>query len=105
LQLTVWAEAKLVERASPEIQTVQTRRTPGPRFCSGEIVTELPPGTPPVPRLPCEHFSGRGFPIRPGFHVTTGYVTDAVAQLDAMLDQGVITDAEYDSALAYQHPH
>jgi hypothetical protein len=51
-------------------------------FLQREIVTELPP-----------------------FHVTTGYVTDAVAQPAAMRDQGVITDAEYDSALAYQHPH
>jgi hypothetical protein len=74
-------------------------------FLRREIVAELPPGTPPVPRLPCEHFSGRGFPIRPGFHVATGYVTDAVAQLAAMRDQGVITDAEYDSALTYQQPH
>jgi hypothetical protein len=73
-------------------------------FLERELVTELPAGTPPVPQLPCEHFSGRGFPIRPGFSIMTGYVTDAVAQLAAMRDQGVITDAEYDSALTYQQP-
>lgn len=69
-----------------------------------EIVDNLPPGSPPVPRLPCQHFSGRDFPISPGFHVITGYVIDAVAQLAAMREQGVITDAEYDSALTYQAP-
>jgi hypothetical protein len=47
-------------------------------------------------------FSGRGFRIRPGLSVTTGYVTDAVAQLTRLLDQGVITDGEYDTALSYQ---
>jgi hypothetical protein len=73
-------------------------------YLQREIVDDLPPGTPPVPKLPCEHFSGRGFTIRPGFSVMTGYVTDAVAQLAAMHEQGVITDAEYDSALTYQAP-
>jgi hypothetical protein len=68
------------------------------------IVAELPAGSPPVPQLPCEHFSGRGFTIRPGFSIMTGYVSDAVAQLAAMRDQGVITDTEYDTALTYQNP-
>ncbi len=68
------------------------------------VVDDLPPGMPPVPNLPCEPpFSGRGFPIRPGVSVMTGYVTDAVAQLARRRDQGVITDAEYDTALSYQH--
>ena len=68
------------------------------------MVEDLPAGTPPVPDLPCEPpFSGRGFPIRPGFSVMTGYVTDAVAQLARLRDQGVITDAEYDTALSYEH--
>lgn len=70
-------------------------------YLQREIVAKLPAGTPPVPQLPCERSSGRGFPIRPGFSVMTGYVTDAVAQLAAMRDQGVITDTEYDSALTY----
>ncbi|HTW11775.1 MAG TPA: hypothetical protein VME01_03450, partial [Solirubrobacteraceae bacterium] len=73
-------------------------------YLQRETVHELPPGTPPVPQLPCEHHSGRGFPIRPGFHVMTGYVTDAVAQLVVMREQGVISDAEYESALTYQTP-
>jgi hypothetical protein len=65
------------------------------------VVDDLPPGTPPVPNLPCEpRFSGRGFPIRPDFSVTTGYVTDAVAQLGRLRDQGVITDAEYETAVS-----
>lgn len=68
------------------------------------VVDDLPRGTPPVPNLPCEPpFSGRGFPIRPGFSVMTGYVTDAVAQLTRLHDQGVITDAEYDTAVSDQN--
>jgi Short C-terminal domain len=68
------------------------------------VIDDLPPGTPSVPNLPCEPpSSGRGFQIRPGFSVMTGYVTDAVAQLARLRDQGVITDAEYDTALSYQH--
>lgn len=68
------------------------------------VIDDLPQGTPRVPNLPCEPpFSGRGFRIRPGFSVTTGYVTDAVAQLTRLRDQGVITDGEYDTALSYQH--
>ncbi len=73
-------------------------------YLERKIVDELPPGTPPVPKLPCEHGAGRGFHIRPGFSVTTGYVTDPVAQLTALRDQRVITDAEYQSALTYQAP-
>lgn len=65
------------------------------------VVYDLPRGTPPVPNLPFEPpFSGRGFRIRPDFSVTTGYVTDAVAQLARLRKQGVITDAEYDMALS-----
>lgn len=59
------------------------------------VVDELPPGTPPIPNLPCEPpFSGRGFPIRPGFSVMTGYGTDPVAQLARLRAQGVITDGD-----------
>ena len=68
------------------------------------VVDDLPQGTPPVPNLPCEPpFSGRGFPIRPGFSVMTGYVTDAVAQLGRLRGQGVITDVEYDAAMSDQN--
>lgn len=68
------------------------------------VVDDLPAGTPPVPNLPCEPpFSARGLPIRPGFWVITGYVSDAVAQLAHLRDQGVITDAEYATALSYEH--
>jgi hypothetical protein len=38
------------------------------------------------------------FPIRPGFSVSTGYVSDAVAQLAKLREQGVITDGEYERA-------
>jgi hypothetical protein len=68
-------------------------------FVERAIVDRLPDGIPPVPQLPCEpRGSGRGFVIRPGFSVMTGYVTDAVAQLVKLRRQGTITDAEYDQA-------
>jgi hypothetical protein len=54
-----------------------------------------------VPRLPCiPPGAGRGFVIRPGLHVTTGYVSDPLQQLAEMRAQGVITDAEYESSKA-----
>ena len=34
----------------------------------------------------------------------TGYVNDPLPQLRQMRDDGVITPAEYDSALSYQAP-
>jgi hypothetical protein len=69
-------------------------------FLDREVVDDLPAGTPPVPDLPCAAGAGRGFVIRPGFHVMTGYVTDPLSQLARMKAQGVITDAEYESARA-----
>jgi putative oligomerization/nucleic acid binding protein len=70
-------------------------------FVARRIVVGLPPEIPPVPRLPCvPPGSGRGFVIRPGFHVGTGYVDDPLAQLVELRAQGVLTDAEYESAKA-----
>jgi hypothetical protein len=67
------------------------------------VVDDLPLETPPIPNLPCAPPSaGRGFPISADFSVMTGYVTDGVAQLVRLREQGVITDAEYDTALTYQ---
>ena len=71
-------------------------------FLQRAVVDHLPNDIPPIPRLPCEPpYSGRGFPIRPGFSVMTGYVSDAVAQLVKLRAQGVISDREYDSAKTY----
>jgi hypothetical protein len=70
-------------------------------FVARRIVVGLPPEIPPVPRLPCvPPGSGRGFVIRPGFHVCTGYVDDPLPQLAELRTQGVLTDAEYESARA-----
>src|SRR6185312_10250501 len=70
-------------------------------FLVRRIVAGLPPEVPPVPRLPCvPPGSGRAFVIRPGFHVCTGYVDDPVPQLAELHTQGVLTDAEYESAKA-----
>ena len=44
--------------------------------------------------------SGRGFFIRPGLHVSTGYVTDPLPQLAELRIQLVVTDAEYETAKA-----
>lgn len=71
-------------------------------FLQRTIVDRLPRDIPPIPQLPCEPpNSGRGFPIRRGFTVMTGYVSDAVAQLGKLREQGVISDGEYDSAKTY----
>jgi hypothetical protein len=71
-------------------------------FVQRALVDHLPHDIPPIPNLPCEPpYSGRGFPIRPGFSVMTGYVRDAAAQLVQLRDQGVITDSEYDTATSY----
>jgi hypothetical protein len=73
-------------------------------FLERTLVEDLPDDIPPIPNLPCEpSASARGFPIRPGFSVITGHVTDPVAQLARLRDQGVITDAEYDTARANQN--
>jgi hypothetical protein len=69
------------------------------------VVDELPLETPPIPNLPRKPPSaGRGFPIRADFSMMTGYVTDAVAQLIRLREQGVITDGEYDTARTYRTP-
>ena len=74
-------------------------------FLERTLVQALPDNIPPIPTLPCEPpFAGRGFPIRPGFSVMTGYVTDAVEQLAKLRGQGIITHAEYDTARTYQVP-
>ncbi len=71
-------------------------------FVRRAIVDRLPDEIPPIPNLPCEPpNAGRGFPIRPGFSVMTGYVSDAVAQLVKLRDQGVISSREYGSAKTY----
>ena len=71
-------------------------------FLQRAIVDHLPNEIPPIPKLPCQPpCYGRGFPIRPGFSVMTGYVSDAFAQLVKLRDQGVISDREYDSAKTY----
>ena len=71
-------------------------------FLERAIVDDLPNEVPPIPKLPCEPpNAGRGFPIRPGFSVMTGYVSDAVAQLVKLRDQGVISHAEHESAKTY----
>jgi hypothetical protein len=71
-------------------------------FLERAIVDHLPDDIPVIPKLPCEPpNAGRGFPIRPGFNVMTGYVSDAVAQLVKLRDQGTISHAEYDSAKTY----
>jgi len=70
-------------------------------YLTRRLVDRLPAEIPPVPRLPCvPPGAGRGFFIRPGFHVSTGYVTDPLPQLAELRTQGVITDAEYESAKA-----
>jgi hypothetical protein len=70
-------------------------------FLARRIVAGLPPEIPPVPRLPCDPpGAGRGFVIRPGFNVCTGYVDDPLPQLAELRAQGVLTDAEYESAKA-----
>jgi hypothetical protein len=70
-------------------------------FLTRRLVAGLPPDIPPVPRLPCNPpGAGRGFPIRPGFNVMTGYVADPLPHLAEMHAQGVLTDAEYESAKA-----
>jgi hypothetical protein len=70
-------------------------------FLTRRIVVGLPPEIPPVPQLPCvPPGSGRGFVIRADFHVGTGYVDDPPAQLAELRTQGVLTDAEYESAKA-----
>lgn len=68
-------------------------------FLARRIVAALPPEIPPVPQLPCiPPGAGRGFVIRPGFHVSTGYVDDPLPQLAELRAQGVLTDADYESA-------
>jgi len=70
-------------------------------YLSRRVVDHLPAEIPPIPRLPCvPPGSGRGFFIRPGFHVSTGYVTDPLPQFTELRTQGVITNAEYESAEA-----
>lgn len=68
-------------------------------FLSRQLVDELPPGTPPTPGPPCSPpGGGRGTVIRPGFHISTGYVDDKLSLLDGLHAQGVITDDEYETA-------
>jgi len=75
-------------------------------FTERRGVESLPAGIPPVPTLPCvPPGAGRGFLIRPGFHVMTGYVDDPLPQLDELRAQGTITDAEYESAKAHAVRH
>jgi hypothetical protein len=70
-------------------------------YLTRRLVDRLPAEIPPIPRLPCvPPGGGRVFFIRPGFHVSTRYVTDPLSQLAELRTQGVITDAEYESAKA-----
>jgi hypothetical protein len=71
-------------------------------YLSRRLVDCLPAEIPLLPRLPCvPPGSGRGIFIRPGFHVSTGYIADPLPQLAELRTQGVITDAEYESAKAH----
>ncbi len=70
-------------------------------YLSRRLVDALPPDTPPVPRLPYSPpGAGRGFMIRPGYSVMTGYVDDPLPQLAELRAQGAITAAEYETAKA-----
>ncbi|HUA45512.1 MAG TPA: hypothetical protein VMA77_09815 [Solirubrobacteraceae bacterium] len=70
-------------------------------FIARRVVDALPEDIPPVPALPCvPPGAGRGFVIRPGFLVSTGYVSDPLPQLAELRAQGVITPAEYETARA-----
>ena len=70
-------------------------------FLTRRIAPSLPADVPPVPQLPCvAPGAGRGFTICPGFVIGTGYVEDPLPQLAMMHAQGVLTDAEYESAKA-----
>lgn len=69
-------------------------------FLERKIVDRLPEGVPPIPRLPCETPGARrGFSIRRGFTIGTGYASDPAAQLAELRAQGVITDREHDEAV------
>ena len=71
-------------------------------FLDRAVADRLPDDIPAIPKLPCEPpNAGRGFPIRPGFSVMTGFVSDPVAQLVKLRDQGVISHAEHESAKTY----
>jgi Short C-terminal domain len=70
-------------------------------FLARQLVAGLPAEVPPVPQLPCvPPGAGRGFVIRPGFLISTGYVNDPLPQLAELRAQGVLTDEEYESAKA-----
>lgn len=68
-------------------------------FLTRRVVDGLPAETPPIPKLPCSSpGAGRGFVIRPGLSISTGYVDDPLPQLAELHAQGVITDAEHEAA-------
>lgn len=71
-------------------------------FLDRQVVTELPHEFPPIPQHPCvPPGGGRGFVIHPGFTVSTGYVHDPLPRLAELHAEGVLTDAEYETAKAY----
>ena len=87
--------------AEPQPYAPAGRLTSWSAFLTRRLVAGLPPDVPPVPRLPCDPpGAGRGFQIRTGFNVMTGYVNDPLPHLAEMHAQGVVTDAEYESAKA-----
>lgn len=68
-------------------------------YLEREVIAELPPEFPPLPTYPCvPPGSGRAFVIRSGFIVSTGYVEDPLPRLAQLRADGVLTDAEYESA-------
>jgi hypothetical protein len=71
-------------------------------FLQRTIVDCLPSDIPAIPNLPSGPPNGdRGFRIRPGLIIVTGHVSEAVAQLVKLLDEGVISQGEYESAKTY----
>jgi len=70
-------------------------------YLEREVIAKLPPEFPPLPKYPCAPPGrGRGFVIRSGFIVSTGYVEDPLPRLAELHADGVLTDAEYESAKA-----
>jgi hypothetical protein len=66
-------------------------------FLKRAIVDRLPSGIPPIPLNGTNDPAGgsRRFQIRPGFTVSTGYMSDPLERLAALRDQGVISEAEH----------
>jgi hypothetical protein len=67
------------------------------------IDLSLPADVPPSPRRRGERArAGRGLLIRPGFSIVTGSAQDPLKQLAELHGEGVLTDADYESAKVMQ---